>query len=122
MSDITEDQEANIFLISWDIHGMEALVPVSKKEKEMLFNVLQTGSSGEYHKWLGQTVNMLLMRARYNPQRHYEVYVIHATESVTENDIRTLFEENPQAGADLIRARGSKIFGERMNADAIKIR
>lgn len=121
MSDV-EEQESNTFLISWDIHGMEALVPVSKKEKEMLFNVLQTGNSGEYHKWLGQTVNMILLRARFNPQRHYEVYVIHAVGGIDEEDIRNLFEMDPQAGADLIRARGTKIFGERIEADAIKIR
>jgi hypothetical protein len=41
---------------------------------------------------------------------------------ITDQDIRAMFEENPQAMADLIRERGHKIYSDRYNdGDRAKI-
>jgi hypothetical protein len=53
------------------------------------------------------------MRAQYNPQRHYEIYAIGVDSSITQEDIRDMFETDPQYAADLIRARGERIYGHR---------
>jgi hypothetical protein len=67
-------------------------------------------------------VNAVLFRARANSQRHYEVYTVTMDSGITDQDVRAMFEENPQAMADLIRERGHKIYSDRYNdGDQIKI-
>jgi len=54
------------------------------------------------------------LRARANSQRHYEVYSVHVDEGITKNDIVDMFNDSPQAMADLIRERGNKIYSDRI--------
>jgi len=53
------------------------------------------------------------LRARYNTQRCYEIYAIGVDGTITQEDIRDMFETDPQYAADLIRARGEKIYSDR---------
>jgi hypothetical protein len=57
---------------------------------------------------------MMVLRARFNPQRHYEVYSIAADNGITDEDIRGMFDADPQCAADIIRERGNKIFSDRV--------
>lgn len=120
------------YLLSWDIHGLEALIPldpmldkVEQVDKELLFKRL-ADPEGEHHNpayvELNHTLNMLMMRARYNSQRHYEIYTIDTTEDITEEWLREMFEDNPQGTVDLIRERGTKLFSDRMNQETQLIR
>jgi len=60
------------------------------------------------------------LRARYNSQRCYEIYAIGVDGTITQEDIRDMFETDPQYTADLIRARGEKIYSDRRSRkDAI---
>jgi hypothetical protein len=63
----------------------------------------------------------LLLRARFNPQRHYEIYAIDCAEEMDEAFWREQWEDNPQATAELIRERGHKIYSDRANTKEIKI-
>ena len=87
-------------------------------EKEILWNTLQDKKGTNK---LGQTITHLMMRARYNPQRHYEIYAITVAEGITEEDIRTMFENDPQGSAELVRKRGNKIFSDGAQTNQIKI-
>lgn len=107
-----------IFLLSWDQLGLEAVVNVSDLEKEILWNTLQDKKSSNK---IGQTVTHLMMRARYNPQRHYEIYSVTVAEGITEEDIREMFERDPQGSAELVRERGNKIFSDRVQLNQVKI-
>jgi hypothetical protein len=60
------------------------------------------------------------LRARFNTQRHYEIYAIGVDGTITQEDIRDMFETDPQYAADLIRARGERIYSDRRSQrDAI---
>jgi hypothetical protein len=55
----------------------------------------------------------LQLRAQFNPQRHYEIYFVTATEGITEADIRDMFEADPQTAADTIRRLGTVFYSDR---------
>jgi hypothetical protein len=108
----------NLYLLSWDMLGLDSVVNITAIEKEATWAALQD----KPNRSLGGVVNAVLFRARANSQRHYEVYTVTMDSGITDQDIRAMFEENPQAMADLIRERGHKIYSDRYNdGDRIKI-
>jgi hypothetical protein len=62
------------------------------------------------------------LRARFNPQRHYEIYIVTATPGIDKDDIREMFENNPQTAADTIRRIGHKYYSDRAQEDRVVIR
>lgn len=58
-------------------------------------------------------LNAMVLRARFNQQRHYEIYTVDVDDSITDLDMIELFEDNPQGMADLIRERGYKLYSDR---------
>jgi len=63
-----------------------------------------------------------MLRARYNTQRHYEIYIVTATDGITAEDIRKMFETNPQMSADTIRRIGQCVHSDRVQEDCVVIR
>jgi hypothetical protein len=92
----------------WDCNGLEAIgeiVDPAMKTWAVLANKPVPKNNFNVMHWE--------MRAQYNPQRHYEIYAIGVDSSITQEDIRDMFETDPQYAADLIRARGERIYGHR---------
>jgi hypothetical protein len=58
-------------------------------------------------------LNAMVLRARYNSQRHYEIYTVVVDPSITAQDMIELFEEDPQGMVDLVRDRGNKLYSDR---------
>lgn len=113
----------NAFLFSWDCTGVEAIIPISQYEDwdtANAFNVL--GGKAKTANPLNSTVSAILMRARYNPQRFYEVYVVDCDEGITQSIWRTMWDTNPQMCADIIRERGVKLYGEPMPVNTVRVR
>jgi hypothetical protein len=44
-----------------------------------------------------------------------------AVDGITDEDIRAMFDQDPQGSADLIRDRGNQIYSDRRDTTAIKI-
>lgn len=109
--------EGNVFLLSWDMNGIESVVNITEFEKEAMWNTLQDVKSPK----LGSIVNQIMLRARYNSQRHYEVYTVRVDESISAEDLKTMFEDNPQHAAELIRDRGTKLYSDRIDHKTVKI-
>jgi hypothetical protein len=65
--------------------------------------------------------NHLLLRARVNSQRHYEVYTCEATDGITAEDIRDMFEASPQSAADTIRRLGHCLHSDRAERHKVLI-
>jgi hypothetical protein len=109
---------SNLFLVSWDSNGLEAVVNVTDYEKATAWATLKD----EYTPTnLSSMVRHLMLRARANPQRHYEIYTMKAVDGITDEDIRAMFDQDPQGSADLIRDRGNKMYSDRRDTTAIKI-
>lgn len=104
-------QEGNVFLLSWDMLGLEAVINITEIEKEATWATLQDKQTPR----LNHIVNSIMMRARANGQRHYEVYTVTMESSITKEDVCEMFEHNPQAMADLIRERGRMVYSDREN-------
>jgi hypothetical protein len=103
---------SNLFLVSWDCQGLEAVINITDYEKETTWATLKNEDPPVR---LGSMVNHLMLRARANSQRHYEIYTMQVEEGITDEDIRGMFGNDPQGSADLIRDRGNKIYSDREN-------
>lgn len=106
------------FLVSWDNLGVEYLEDITKYlpdewAKSHLFSSIKEGEPIPNNP-LSQTITAITLRARFNTQRHYEIYIFGAAEGITFDDIKLMTEETPQEFADLVRANYSlKLFDDR---------
>lgn len=105
------EKDDNLFIVVWDMTGLEAIIDVHELQSEDVLRRLRDEKGSK----LGQTLFYLTQRARANTHRHYEIYSIHTSPEITNLDMADMFHENPQAAADLIRARGTKIYSARSN-------
>lgn len=125
-------KSTRLFLLSWDMYGLESLVDLTtlenlrvQEEQLRMIKILsdpeakdpgdQTGAA------LNRAVQSILLRARINNQRHYEVYTIQVDPSIQEKDLWDMFNNSPQLAAELIRERGNKLFSSRLEHDKILI-
>ena len=108
-----DDSKPNTFIVMWDINGLESIVNVSEGEQQAIMDTL----ADRPIQWRNP-IQTWLLRARYNSQRHYEIYVIDAAAD-TEDMIKA-FESDPQYMVDLIRKRGRKLWGEPLGRTLIK--
>lgn len=104
-----------VFAIMWDQTGLEA---VCRAPDPALISwaALQGKDPPAV-----PNLNMWELRARHNPQRHYEIYIITATPGIDEEDIRTMFENDPQTAADTIRRIGQKVYSDRAQKNRVVI-
>lgn len=120
---MSKKKKTRLFVLSWDQLGIEGVVDVTEMEekrlnaeKQRMWDVLQDIPE-DTHKGrdndIGSIVRMMSLRARFNPQRHYEIYSVNTDYSITAEDLRTMFENDPQGSADLIRKRGNKLYSDR---------
>ena len=59
-------------------------------------------------------LDILILRARANPQRNYEIYTVQVDPDVSLKDIQDMFKDTPQFIVDLVRARGHKLYSDRL--------
>ena len=111
-----EDPRPQQFAIMWDCNGLEAVARVPNPA-DTTFALLKGQEPPR-----PPNIMHWQLRARYNTQRHYEIYIITATPGIDEEDIREMFENNPQSAADTIRRIGYKFYSDRVQEDRVVIR
>jgi hypothetical protein len=101
------DPRPGIFAVMWDCHGLEACerVPNPADTTFALLKGQEPPRPPNVEHWK--------LRARYNSQRHYEIYLITADPGITAQDIRDMFAGSPQTAADTIRRIGNKFYCNR---------
>lgn len=104
-------KDSNIFIVVWDMTGLEAIIDANELQSEDVMRALQGGKGSK----LGETMFAITMRARANTHRRYEIYSIHTDPSITKETLENLFKANPQEGANIIREHGHKIYSDRAN-------
>jgi hypothetical protein len=112
----------NAFIFSWDHSGIESIVPITQYEdwdKVQLMEVLKGNSQKKNP--LNKLIYALTLRARFNSQRHYEIYAIDCDPELDQTFWQERWEADPQWCADLVRKKGHMIHSDRANADRIKI-
>ena len=112
---------SNAFIFSWDNLGIESIVPISQYETIDRDNTMRILREQRIvRNPINGVLQMLLLRARFNPQRHYEIYAIDCDPSLDEKFWREQWDEFPQETAELIRERGHKLYSDRSTQE-IKI-
>ena len=106
------------FVAMWDCHGLEYLGDITADEQDRTWSALQ----GKPKSSTLPNLMHLELRARYNSQRHYEIYIFNAQEGIGAEDIREMFDADPQTAADTIRRIGHKFYSDRREEHNIKIR
>lgn len=114
MSD--EEDRVELFAAMWDCHGLEALVRVPNPA-DTTFALLQ----GKKPPDMPNLMHWQL-RARFNSHRHYEIYTFSAVPGIDIEDIREMFETDPQHAADTIRRIGHCLHSGRQAEDRVVIR
>ena len=105
------------FVAMWDMTGLECLINVTKLdkeheqwEKENIFRILK--DQDKTIKPAHVPLDMMILRARANSQRHYEIYAFDS--ELSEQDIRETFEDSPQVIVDAIRRIGHEFYSDRV--------
>lgn len=104
-----------IFAIMWDCHGLEACARVPDAA-DTTFALLKGEKPPE-----PPNIEHWKLRARYNSQRHYEIYIISAQAGIDVEDIKSMFEANPQTAADTIRRIGECYYSDRADKEQVVI-
>lgn len=104
----------NAFIFSWDQHGIESIIPITKYENWEKQNLIRMLKEEKVERNpLNGLVQRLILRARFNQQRHYEIYAIDCSPELDEEFWREQWREQPQFTAELIRERGHKLYSDR---------
>jgi len=112
MSD-EEEGRLGYFAIMWDCHGLEAVAQIPDPA-DQTFALLKGVEPPAV-----PNINMWELRARFNPQRNYEIYLITAQPGIDEEVIREMFEADPQGSADTIRRIGQKFVSYRDTTERV---
>lgn len=113
----------NAFIFSWDQLGIESIVPITQYERIDRDNTMRIlREEKTVRSPLNSIIQMLLMRANFNSQRHYEIYAIDCDESLDEKFWKEQWEVDPQGTAELIRERGHKLHSDRNMGPGVVIR
>lgn len=105
-----------LFAVMWDCHGLEALARIPDPA-DTTFALLQSKKAPEM-----PNIMHWQLRAQANSQRHYEIYTFSVEPGIDIDDIRDMFEANPQLAADTIRRIGHQIYSDRVEEHKIAIR
>lgn len=97
----------NLFLAMWDCEGLECLFDITNIEHDAMI----AGLKNEPFK-MPFNISTLILRARYNSQRSYEIYSFNTDADVSYDEIKEMFDSDPQSIVDLVRRRGRKIYSD----------
>ena len=105
----------DLLLAMWDCNGLETLVNYTDLERRRTWAALKNTTDNSI---LMPNINAWILRAQANSQRHYEIYSFGIDETLDIDDIKTLFQENPQDIVDIIRKQGHCIYSNRASQQA----
>ena len=99
--------KSRIYICMWDENGFEVIKDCTKWERDTFLNTIASKDLTP------APVNLqaMMMRARFNPQRNYEIYTFNTVDEFDEESLWEIAEENPQTLVDLIREKGKKLYG-----------
>lgn len=100
-------KQENRYLAMWDCNGLECLFDITDLEGDNFMSALK----GETYK-TPFNISMLMMRARFNSQRSYEIYAFSTDPDLDYAEIKNMFKYSPQTIVDAIREHGKKIYSD----------
>lgn len=98
---------AKQWVVLFDTLGVDTLIPWDDLKSDDMVAVLSgknPARKGNKH------VNVMVLRAQANHQRFPEVWAYDTAEDYEYEDMRKIWEEMPQAVADMVREKGTNLF------------
>jgi len=109
-------KKLNRFLVVYDMLGLESIFDINEAmdivenyEKDYAWSQLK-GEDFDKRRPNPIPLQMILLRAKVNIHRNYEVYSF--TTSFSINEVRKLFADDPQPIVNWIRENGNKIYSD----------
>lgn len=103
------------YLAMWDMLGLECLYDVdlhmskyNEWEKQKVVAILKEERTPEQPS--GIPLQMMLLRAKVNSQRAYEIYEFNST--MAYDELKEIFEVDPQPVVEWIRENGKKVYSD----------
>ena len=90
----------------WDCNGLECLFDISDIEGDNFMATLK----GETCK-TPFNLSMMMMRARNNSQRSYEIYIFES-EDMDYDFVKDMFDKEPQTMVNAVRENGRKLYSD----------
>lgn len=108
------------YLAMWDMLGLECLFDVdlymnqyNEWEKKKVISILKEERVPEKPPVI--PLQMMLLRARVNSQRAYEIYEFNST--LGYDELKEAFIDNPQPIVEWIRENGKKVYSDYVKQD-----
>ena len=108
------------YLAMWDMLGLESLHDVdlhmnkyNEWEKQKVVAILKEERIPTQPS--GIPLQMMLLRAKVNSQRAYEIYEFNST--MAYDDLKEAFEIDPQPIVEWIRVNGKKVYSDYLKQD-----
>ena len=108
------------YLAVWDCNGLESLHDVDRHmdkyyewEKQKVISILKEERIPDQP--LGIPLQMLILRAKFNSQRAYEIYEFNST--LKYKELTEAFSDNPQPIVEWIRENGKKVYSDYVKQD-----
>ena len=116
-----QDQVSNNrYLIAWNSEGeLECLLEINAMAHQDTIERLAGQRRGRSQ--VDQTISMMIMRARVNAQRDIEVYLIETDSDISTSDMEEWFNSDPQGLVNLVRERGTHLYGKPARPKNIRI-
>ena len=103
------------YLAMWDNQGLECLYDVdlhmsnyNEWEKRNVVAILKEERTPDQPS--GIPLQMMLLRARVNSQRAYEIYEFNST--MAYDELKEAFNDNPQPVVEWIRENGKQVYSD----------
>jgi hypothetical protein len=112
----------NKWLAFWCCEGFECIIDISSYEnwdQQQLIEILCDRPQRENP--LNHLISNMKMRARFNPDRQYELYVFKSSVDVEKSQLDHWADHDPQSLADWIRSNGVKLYSDHHRSTAKRI-
>ena len=106
--------KSRLYICMWDENGFEVIKDCTSWERDTFLNTI----AGKDLTPAPVNLQAMTMRARFNPQRAYEIYTFNTVEEFDEEALWEIANENPQALVDLIREKGKRLYGNAKYTEA----
>lgn len=106
--------KSRVYICMWDENGFETLKDCTGWERETFLNTI----AGKDLTPAPVNLQAMTMRARFNPQRAYEIWTFNTVEELDEEALWEIANEHPQALVNMIREKGKQLYGNAKYTEA----
>lgn len=100
-------QTHDTYILVWDMLGLEYVGNVSADDRNRTLASLR-----ETEFFSKIPYQQIMLRARANSHRRYEIYLLGVDNSLDTDDIRDWFNSAPQDAVNFVRKNGTKLYSD----------